>query len=188
MLENRFSDLRCHRFRHNFHCENASCQCQTGIEDNEHFLLHCPRFSSRRRHHFELVSRSGGADPLRLSSTGLTNPLLYGHPDLTTVTEVCSKKLRALNFKVVAVSRASNQFVSFKYRWKTDAEHFLKMQIVYRFTKNCRQKNSVKILGFFIIACRTVILTRLVEEVLFIVVLMSKWRYFVYPLGKAKIF
>ena len=36
-------------------------------------------------------------------------------------------KLRALNFKIVAVSQASNRFVSFKYRWKADAEHFLKM-------------------------------------------------------------
>ena len=28
------------------------------------------------------------------------------------------QKLRALNFKIVAVSRASNRFVSIKYRWK----------------------------------------------------------------------
>ena len=37
------------------------------------------------------------------------------------------QKLRALNFKIVAVSRASNRFVSFKCRWKADAEHFLRM-------------------------------------------------------------
>ena len=73
------------------------------------------------------------------------------------------QKLRALNFKIVAVSPASNRFVSFKYRWKAHTEHFLEMFAdVYRFSKNCRQKNSVKIFGFFIITCRIVIFTRLV--------------------------
>ena len=37
------------------------------------------------------------------------------------------QKLRALNFKIVAVSRASNRFMSFKYRWKADVKHFFKM-------------------------------------------------------------
>ena len=44
-LRVQFSDLREHRFRHRFHCSNPMCLCQTGIEDNEHFLLHCPRYT-----------------------------------------------------------------------------------------------------------------------------------------------
>ena len=40
-----FSDLRYHRYRHNFHCASPTCLCQTGTEGNEHLLLHCPRFS-----------------------------------------------------------------------------------------------------------------------------------------------
>ena len=44
-----FSDLRSHRYNHNFHCSEPSCSCQTGVEDNEHFLLHCPRFSTQRK-------------------------------------------------------------------------------------------------------------------------------------------
>ena len=81
-----FSDLRNHRYRHNFHCVNPCCLCQTGIEDNEHFLLHCPRFSTQRRDFLDLVSRSIDVDIIRLSSKELTNLLLYGHPDFTVVT------------------------------------------------------------------------------------------------------
>ena len=32
-----FSDLREHRFRHNFQCSSPMCFCQTGIEHNKHF-------------------------------------------------------------------------------------------------------------------------------------------------------
>ena len=80
-----FSDLRYHRYRHNFHCESPSCLCQTGIEDNEHFLLHCPRFSAQRRLLLELVSKSADVDIMRLSSNELTSILLYGHSKFTVV-------------------------------------------------------------------------------------------------------
>ena len=30
-----FSDLRCHKHRHNFHCASPFCVCQTGIEDSD---------------------------------------------------------------------------------------------------------------------------------------------------------
>ena len=81
-----FSDLRNHRYRHNFHCPNPTCLCQTGIENNEHFLLHCPRFSSRRRVLLDLVSKSVNFDILRLSSKELCNLLLYGHSKCTIIT------------------------------------------------------------------------------------------------------
>ena len=81
-----FSDLRNHRYRHNFHCPSPICLCQTGIEDNEHFLLHCPRFSSRRRVLLDLVSKSVKFDIMRLSSKELCNLLLYGHSKCTIIT------------------------------------------------------------------------------------------------------
>ena len=61
-----FSDLRNHRCRHNFHCPSHICLCQTGIEDNEHFLPHCPRFSSRRKVLLDLLSKSVKFDIMRL--------------------------------------------------------------------------------------------------------------------------
>ena len=80
-----FSDLRYHRYRHNFHCTSPTCLCQTGIEDNEHFLLHCPRFSLQRRPLLQLASNSADVDIMRLSSNELTNVLLYGYSKFTVL-------------------------------------------------------------------------------------------------------
>ena len=81
-----FSDLRNHRYRHNFHCPSPICLCQTGIEENEHFLLHCPRFSSQRRVLLDLVLKSVNFATMRLSSKELCNLLLYGHSKCTITT------------------------------------------------------------------------------------------------------
>ena len=39
-LRVRFCSLNEHRFRHNFESVNPICACNTGVEDNEHFVLH----------------------------------------------------------------------------------------------------------------------------------------------------
>ena len=44
-----FSDLRQHRFNHNFNCPSPICKCGIGNETSEHFLLHCSRFIIQRR-------------------------------------------------------------------------------------------------------------------------------------------
>ena len=74
-----FSDLREHRFRHNFQCSGPMCFCQTGIENNEHFLLHCLSHSSDRRYLLDRISNVVDVDPENLSSTDLCNLLLYGN-------------------------------------------------------------------------------------------------------------
>ena len=81
-----FSDLRSHKFRHNFNCSSPSCLCLTGKENNEHFLLHCPRFATQRGDLLDLVSGLSNIDIMRLSSKELSNLLLYGHPNFTLVT------------------------------------------------------------------------------------------------------
>ena len=84
-----FSDLRSHRYNHNFHCPERSCSCQTGVEDNEHFLLHCPRFSTHRKTLFDLVSNLVEIDIMRLSSkelctySHLKNYALYRNSDFS---------------------------------------------------------------------------------------------------------
>ena len=80
-----FSDLHYHRYRHNVHCASPTCLCMTGIKDNEHFLLHCPRFSLQHRFLLESVSKSADVDIVRLSSIELTNVLLHSHPEFTVV-------------------------------------------------------------------------------------------------------
>ena len=80
-----FSDLRSHRFHHNFHCPDPSCLCKTGIEDNEHFLLHCPRFTSQRKGLLDLVSSLTGIEVMHHSSKELCRLLLYGRNDLSVI-------------------------------------------------------------------------------------------------------
>lgn len=79
-----FSDLREHRFRHNFNCQSPVCSCQSGNECTRHFLLFCHNFRNERRILFEQL------DNLSPNSTALlsTNPdklvdiMLYGSADL----------------------------------------------------------------------------------------------------------
>ena len=79
-----FSDLRSHRLNHNFHCPDPCCLGTTGIEDNEHFLLHCPRFSQCKGL-LDLVSILTGIEVMRFSSKELCRFLLYGRIDLSVI-------------------------------------------------------------------------------------------------------
>ena len=81
-----FSDLRHHKFIHNFNCSDPSCLCLTGIEDNEHFLLNCPRFATQRRDLLDLVSSLPNVEIIRLPSKELSSLSLSGHPNFTLVT------------------------------------------------------------------------------------------------------
>ena len=59
--------------------------CQTGTEDNEHFLMHYPRFTFHSRHFLQLVCRLIGVNFTRLSSNELINLLFNGYQDLDVV-------------------------------------------------------------------------------------------------------
>ena len=78
-LRFQFSDLREHKFRHKFQCSSPMCLCQTGIEKNEHFFLHCPRHSNHRKDLLGHISNVVDVDIGNLSSTELCNSLLYGN-------------------------------------------------------------------------------------------------------------
>ena len=65
-LQLEFCDLREHRFRHNFQCPSPMCFCQTGIENNKHFLLHCPCHSSHCRDLLDRMSNVVDVDPENL--------------------------------------------------------------------------------------------------------------------------
>ena len=43
-----FSALNEHTFRHNFQCISPMCACNTGIDGNANFFLHCPLFHPMR--------------------------------------------------------------------------------------------------------------------------------------------
>ena len=78
-LRVQLSDLREHRFRHRFHCSSPMCFFQKGIEDNEHFLLHYPRYTNYRKDLLDRISSIVHKDLDSLTSIDLCNLLLYGN-------------------------------------------------------------------------------------------------------------
>ena len=82
MLRLEFSALNEHRFRHNFQCISPMCVCNTGIEDNTHFLLRCPLFDVFRN---DLLGQLSCLPELNLSNINpqaLSYLILYGSPTL----------------------------------------------------------------------------------------------------------
>ena len=51
-----FSDLRAHRFRHNFNCLSPTCRCGLEDESNTHYLTSCNIFSDQRKNLYASVS------------------------------------------------------------------------------------------------------------------------------------
>ena len=80
-----FSDLRDHRYRHNFNCPSPICSCKNGVETSAHFLLSCSKFSNIRTDFISKLSAILPNVPLLFQSDQekLVNIMLYGSPDLT---------------------------------------------------------------------------------------------------------
>ena len=81
------SKLNFHKFKHNFKDTiNSMCPTNDGIEDTDHFLLHCPSFNIQRRD--LLAGVSVVLQPLdqikTLSNNVLVQLLLYGDRNLSS--------------------------------------------------------------------------------------------------------
>ena len=78
-----FSDLHEHKFRHKFRhksqCSSSMCLCQTGIENNDHFFVHCPSHSNHCKDLLDRISSVVDVDIGNLSSTDHCNLLLHGN-------------------------------------------------------------------------------------------------------------
>ena len=79
------SALNFHKFKHNFRDTiNPMCPTNDGVEDTEHFLLHCPSFDEERRdllaRVFSLLRPYGY---INSSNNFLTKLLLYGDKGLS---------------------------------------------------------------------------------------------------------
>ena len=74
-----FSHLREHKFRHNFlDTLDPMCNCRTNaIESTEHFLLHCPSFSSSRKDLFDSL-QAKNIPVLPYKDSFLVRIFLYG--------------------------------------------------------------------------------------------------------------
>ena len=76
-----FSDLRAHRFRHNFNCLSPTCRCGLEDESNTHYLTSCNIFSDQRKNLYASVS-SHIPNFNSLSNEEITQYLLYGNKSL----------------------------------------------------------------------------------------------------------
>ena len=85
MLRLEFSTLNKHKFRHNFQCMNPMCVCNTGVEDNAHFFLHCPLFVPMHNDLLDQLSHLPGLDLSNIDSQALLNLLLYGSPKFNEI-------------------------------------------------------------------------------------------------------
>ena len=73
-----FSDLRDHRFNHNFNCASPLCSCGMEDETSTHFLLCCPRYSNIRSIYLTKISQIIKSDVSILPIDHLSHLLLYG--------------------------------------------------------------------------------------------------------------
>ena len=84
-----FSDLRDHRFRHNWNCANPTCRCNRENETTVHFLLRCPIFNGHRRALLSALSDILKIDEVlleSLSSATMVDLLLYGSKEYNIIT------------------------------------------------------------------------------------------------------
>ena len=79
------SDLREHRFRHNFKNCSPICKCEIGDESTEHFLARCPLYTNLRNNLLENISAIVGYNIKNLQAPHLVDLLLYGSDTLNVV-------------------------------------------------------------------------------------------------------
>ena len=82
-LRSGLSPLKAHKFRHNFDdTPNPTCPCGTAAESTQHFLLHCPIFSTHRKKLLEDINPLIGKLNLNPDDQNFVTILLYGNDSL----------------------------------------------------------------------------------------------------------
>ena len=74
-----FRPLNAHKFRRNVDSASPICTYNTGIGDDEHFLLHCPLFQNLRNNLFDKLSEIPEFNLNDISSEELCEVLLFGN-------------------------------------------------------------------------------------------------------------
>ena len=73
-----FSDLRDHRFNHNFNCVSPLCSCGIEDETSVHFFLRCPRYFTQRSLLLSKISEIIGSDVTVFPDEHLYYIIIYG--------------------------------------------------------------------------------------------------------------
>ena len=80
-----FTVLNEHKFRHNFDSLTPLCACGNDMEDNKHFLLHCPQLDVMRQDLFGQLSVIPGLN-IDLDDKPLCDLLLFGDSKNSVIT------------------------------------------------------------------------------------------------------
>ena len=72
-----FSDLRDHRYNHNFNCITPICSCGLGDETTVHYFLFCPRYQSQRNILLSKISEITGSDITVLPNDHRNQIIMY---------------------------------------------------------------------------------------------------------------
>ena len=80
------SDLREHRYHHNFNCPSPICACNSEIESPEHYFLRCPRYARQRSTLLANLEAAVNSEFLNLPHDHLTKILLYGSNAFNDIT------------------------------------------------------------------------------------------------------
>ena len=83
-----FSDLRDHRYHHNFNCLSPICQCGIDDETSVHYFLCCPRYSTQRTTLLSNISNIINSDVTVLPNEHLYYILVYGS---NVYNSICNK-------------------------------------------------------------------------------------------------
>ena len=73
-----FSDLRDHRYNHNFNCASPMCSCGNDDETPTHYFLCCPRYNTLRTTYLSKISEIIGSNVSVLPNDHLIQTLMYG--------------------------------------------------------------------------------------------------------------
>ena len=73
-----FSNLKKHKFKHNFQdLIDSICSCSSGIDTRIHFFLHCANFNTQRQTLFDKIATID-ANILSENEDSIVDTLLFG--------------------------------------------------------------------------------------------------------------
>ena len=112
-----FSDLRSHKFEHNFNCVDPRCSCLLEDENNPHYLLRCPHYLRIRQNFLGDKSTIIGSDISVLPHDHLTDILLFGsniYNNVANATNV-TKLIWKQNISYIRKSNRFDDIESFSF-------------------------------------------------------------------------
>ena len=115
------SDLRDHRFAHNFKCSSPVCRCGLEDENTVHYFLCCLLYSSHRIALLDNVSTVVGTDVNVLPNEYLIHVLLCGSK---VYNKMCNKLILDETIKYRGKSERFDTLATFQIVWRISVLYY----------------------------------------------------------------